>query len=265
MRAADGDNRAAVIEHIEVRDEGAVRTIRIKRPDKKNALTAQMYAALSGELISVNADVGVRCVVFLGGKEAFCAGNDLADFAQAANSTTSVAQAAVDFLYALARCEKPLVAAVRGLAIGVGTTMLLHCDHVIASTGATFATPFVKLGLVPEAASTLLAPRLMGHQRAFELLVMGHPLNAEAAKSCGIVNAVVDNNEVEPVAMKAAVEIAALAPEAVFASRRLMRGSVDDVVSRIEAEIQLFNERLRSPEARAAFDAFLGNKRSPVS
>lgn len=251
--------------HIEVQKEGAVRTIRINRPDKKNALTSQMYAALAGELKSANADAGVRCVVFLGGKEAFCAGNDLADFAQAANSTTGVGQAAVDFLRALARCEKPLVAAVHGLAIGVGTTMLLHCDHVIASTEATFPTPFVKLALVPEAASTLLAPRLMGHQRAFELLVMGHPLNAEAAKSCGIVNAVVNDDDVEQVAMKAAVEIAALAPEAVSASRCLMRGPVDDVVSRIEAEIQLFNERLRSPEALAAFDTFFGNKRRPVS
>jgi enoyl-CoA hydratase/carnithine racemase len=245
-------------EHVETFDETAIRTVRLNRPDKKNALTVQMYAALASALRNVNTDPKLRCIVLFGGPEAFCAGNDLTDFAQAANS--GVEQSAVDFLHALATCEKPLVAAVRGLAIGVGTTMLLHCDHVIASTGATFSTPFVKLGLIPEAASTLLAPRLMGHRRAFELLVMGRRFDAEAARSCGIVNTIVPDIEVEEAAMSAAREIANLAPDAVRASRRLMRVPGDQLVDRINEEVRIFNERLGSPEAAAAFKAFFAEK-----
>ena len=149
----------------------------------------------------------------------------------------------------------------QGVAVGVGTTMLLHCDHVVAGTDARFSTPFVSLGLVPEAASSLLAPRLMGHRRAFELLVMGRPLDAAAAQACGLVNAVVPPGDVDAEAMKAAREIAALPAEAVAASRRLMRGSPDEIVARIDEEVRLFKERLQSAEARAAFDAFLTRKR----
>src|SRR5204862_1534215 len=133
--------------------------------------------------------------------------------------------AVLRFLYALARAERPLVAAVQGVAVGIGTTMMLHCDYAVAASDARFSTPFVNLGLVPEAASSLLAPRLMGHRRAFELLVMGQPLDAAAALTCGLVNAVVPPSDVEAEAMKAAQHIAALPAEAVAASRRLMRGS----------------------------------------
>jgi len=167
----------------------------------------------------------------------------------------------IRFLHALARSERPLVAAVQGLAVGVGTTMLLHCDHVVASADVRFSTPFVNLGLVPEAASSLLAPRLMGHQRAFELLVMGRPLDAAAALTCGLVNAVVPPADVEVEAMKAAHHIAALPAEAVAASRRLMRGSPDEVVAHIDEEVRLFKQRLQSAEAQAAFKAFLDRKR----
>jgi enoyl-CoA hydratase/carnithine racemase len=167
----------------------------------------------------------------------------------------------VRFLHALARSERPLVAAVQGLAVGVGTTMLLHCDHVVAGSDARFSTPFVNLGLVPEAASSLLAPRLMGHRRAFELLVMGRPLDAAAALNCGLVNAVVPPSDVEAEALKAAHHIAALPAEAVATSRRLMRGSPDEVVAHIDEEVRLFKERLQSAEAQAAFKAFLNRKR----
>ena len=139
--------------------------------------------------------------------------------------------------------------------------MLLHCDHVVAATDARFSTPFVNLGLVPEAGSSLLAPRLMGHRRAFELLVMGRPLDAAAALACGLVNAVVPPGDVETEAMKAAQHIAALPAEAVAASRRLMRGSSDEVVAHIDEEVRLFKERLQSAEAQAAFKAFLNRKR----
>ncbi len=165
------------------------------------------------------------------------------------------------FLYALARCETPLVAAVQGNAIGIGTTMLMHCDHVVASTEARFSTPFVSLGLVPEAASSLIAPRLMGHTRAFSLLVMGKPLNADEGKAAGLINTVAPPDTVEAEAMKAAQHIAALPPQAALASRRLMRGAPDEIVARIDAEAEQFKERLQSAEAEAAFTAFMTRKR----
>ena len=154
-----------------------------------------------------------------------------------------------------------MVAAVRGAAVGVGTTMLLHCDHVVAASDAKLSTPFAALGLLPEAASTLLAPRLMGHARAFELLVMGHPLSAEQAKAAGIVNTVVAPEQLEAAALSAAREIAALPPEGVKIARRLMRGSVDETIKRIDEEVEIFGQRLASPEAKAAFMAFLARKR----
>ena len=149
----------------------------------------------------------------------------------------------------------------QGNAVGVGTTMLMHCDHVVASTEARFSTPFVGLGLVPEAASSLIAPRLMGHTNAFSLLVMGRAINAAEAKSAGLVNAIVAPDAVEAQAMAAAREIAALPPQAVLLSRRLLRGTRDDILARIDEEADLFKERLQSAEARAAFEAFMMRKR----
>ena len=178
-------------DHVTLADQGPIRIVRMNRPDKKNALTASMYGAMADALENANSHRDIRCVVIAGLPGAFSAGNDLAEFSQAATSGEGVALPVVRFLHALARSERPLVAAVQGLAVGVGTTMLLHCDHVVAGTDARFSTPFVNLGLVPEAASSLLAPRLMGHLRAFELLVMGRPLDAAAALACGLVNAVV--------------------------------------------------------------------------
>jgi enoyl-CoA hydratase/carnithine racemase len=248
-------------EHVTVDDIGAVRTVRMNRPDKKNALTAAMYETMASALENANGHPDIRCVVIAGGPGAFSAGNDLAEFAQAATTGEGLGSPVIQFLHALALSERPLVAAVQGLAVGVGTTMLLHCDHVVAGTDARFSTPFVGLGLVPEAASSLLAPRLMGHRRAFELLVMGRPLDAVAAQACGLVNAIVPPGDVEAEAMKAAHHIAALPAEAVAASRRLMRGPPDDTVARIDEEVRLFRERLQSAEAQKAFDAFLNRKR----
>jgi enoyl-CoA hydratase/carnithine racemase len=202
----------------------------------------------------------VRCLLITGTADVFCAGNDLNDFVAMANSG-GLGAPAVRFLHALACCEKPLVAAVNGAAIGVGTTMLLHCDQVIASDNAVLMTPFVSLGLLPEAGSSLLAPRLMGHARAFSLLVMGKPLSATDAKTAGIVNVVVPTAELEAQSLALAREIATLPPESVATARRLMRGSVDDIVARIDAEVEEFSIRLASPEARAAFAAFLSRKR----
>ncbi len=246
---------------IAVTDDGPVRTIRMNRPEKKNALTMAMYEAMAAAIESTGGNDALRCLLIAGSPAAFCAGNDLNDFLQAASTGGALGQPILRLLYALARSEKPLVAAVRGNAVGVGTTMLLHCDHVVTGTDARFATPFVALGLVPEAASSLLAPRLMGPARAFSLLVMGRPLDAEAAKAAGLVNTVVAPEAVEDEALKAAREIAALPPQAVTASRRLMRGSPDEIVARIDAEAEEFKTRLKSAEARAAFEAFLFRKR----
>ncbi|HUI97228.1 MAG TPA: crotonase/enoyl-CoA hydratase family protein [Xanthobacteraceae bacterium] len=246
---------------IRVSDDGPVRTVRINRPEKKNALTAPMYAALSAAFEAAARDDVVRCILIAGAPGAFCAGNDLQEFLDAAEHGEGLAPPAVHFLVTLARADKPLVAAVDGLAVGIGTTLLFHCDHVVAASDARFATPFVSLGLVPEAASSLLAPRRMGYARAFSLLAMGRPLDAAGALAAGIVNTVVASAEVEAEAGRAAREIAALPAEALALTRRLLRGDPDDAIERIEREADLFRVRLASPEARAAFETFLSKKR----
>jgi enoyl-CoA hydratase/carnithine racemase len=243
-----------------VTDDGAVRLIRMNRPEKKNALTQPMYEAMTAAFREANASEAIRCIVLAGGPNAFSAGADIAEFLESAQSG-GLRPLTVSFLHALARNQKPLVAAVNGLAVGIGTTMLLHCDYVVAATSATFATPFSRLGLIPEAGSSLLAPMRMGHARAFALLAMGRPLSAEAAREAGIVNEVVDPASVDDVALKAAQDIAALPPGAIAVSRRLLRGEADDVVKRIDTETALFRERLQSDEARAAFSAFLSRKK----
>ena len=191
----------------------------------------------------------------------FSAGNDLQEFSQAATSGEGLALPVVRFLHALARSERPLVAAVQGLAVGVGTTMLLHCDHVVAGADARFSTPFVSLGLVPEAASSLLAPRLMGHRRAFELLVMGRPLDAAAAQAAASSTRSYRRAMSMPRPRRPLSTSPRCRPQAVAASRRLMRGSLDETIARIDEEVRLFKERLQSAEAQAAFSAFLTRKR----
>ena len=244
---------------VSVTDDGPVRTIRMNRPEKKNALTMVMYDAMA-EGIETAPAANIRCILIGGAPTVFCAGNDIGDFLQAAMGG-GLGAPILRFLHALARCETPLVAAVQGNAVGVGTTMLMHCDHVVASAEAKFSTPFVSLGLVPEAASSLIAPRLMGHSRAFSLLVMGKPLNAPEAKDAGIIHTLAAPDAVEAEAMKAAQHIAALPPQAVMASRRLMRGTVDEIDARIDLEADEFKRRLQSAEAQAAFTAFMTRKR----
>jgi enoyl-CoA hydratase/carnithine racemase len=243
-----------------VSDDGPVRTIRMNRPEKKNALTLPMYDAMAGAIEDA-AKNDVRCLLIAGTAQGFCAGNDIGDFLTMATQGGALAAPIMRFLHTMARCELPLVAAVRGNAVGVGTTMLMHCDHVVAGSDARLATPFVGLGLLPENASSLIGPRLMGQARAFSLLVMGRPLNAEEAKAAGLVNTVVAPVEVEAEAMKAATEIAALPPQGVLMARRLLRGPPDEIIARIDEEAELFKQRLRSPEARTAFEAFLSRKR----
>ena len=251
---------AAMSDVVAVTDDAGVRTIRMNRPEKKNALTLAMYLEMTRALKQADAADATRCVIIAGAGGTFCAGNDITDFLKAA-SGGGLDPRAHEFLLALARCRKPLVGAVRGAAVGVGTTMLLHCDHVIAGTDATLSTPFLKLGLIPEAASTLLAPMRMGHSRAFSLLVMGRPLSAAEAREAGIVNTVVEPDAVEATALKAAREIAALLPTTVAVTRGLMRGHLDAVMKQIEAESSHFRDLLQSDEARSAFAAFLARKK----
>jgi len=243
---------------VRVSNDGLIRTIRMNRPDKKNAITLTMYTTMAEAIETVD---GSRCILITGSPGAFSAGNDLQDFLSVAQTGEGLGEPILRFLYALARSDLPIVAAVEGLAVGVGTTMLLHCDYVVASSDARFSTPFAQLGLVPEAASSLLAPRLMGQRRAFSLLVMGRAMDAQAAHAAGLVNAIVAAPEVLPEAIKAAREITALPPEAVAASRRLIRGSPGEIINRIDEEAALFKARLKSPEARAAFETFLLRKR----
>ncbi|MEI9806151.1 MAG: crotonase/enoyl-CoA hydratase family protein [Pseudolabrys sp.] len=247
-------------ELVHVSDDGPIRIIRMNRAEKKNALTMAMYDAMAAGIEGAG-NANARCLLIGGAPTAFCAGNDIGDFIASASQGGELGAPILRFLYALARCELPLVAAVQGNAVGVGTTMLMHCDHVVASTEARFSTPFVSLGLVPEAASSLIAPGLMGQARAFALLVMGRPLNADDAKASGLVNTIAAADAVEGEAMKAAREIAALPPQGVLASRRLLRGGAEEIVARINQEAEVFKTRLQSAEAQAAFTAFMTRKK----
>jgi len=247
---------------VSVSDKDGVRTIRMNRLDKKNALNSEMYAAMAQAIAGANLMRDIRCLLIAGAPGAFCAGHDLKEFQEMAKTGSGLDGPVIGFLHALASCAKPIVAAVRGVAVGIGTTMLLHCDYAVCGTDAKFSTPFVGLGLVPEAASSLLAPRLMGHRRAFALLVMGQPLDPQAAKDCGLVNAIAAPSDVDALALNAAREIAKLPPEAVTASRRLMRGgTTDEIMRRIDEEADHFRDRLRSSEAQAAFETFFNRKK----
>jgi enoyl-CoA hydratase/carnithine racemase len=242
---------------IQVSSANGVQTIRMNRPDKKNALTADMYARMAKALRASGTDDSIRANLILGVEGAFSSGNDIAEFAQFAVSGGEGLHSVFEFLEEIITCQKPLVAGVNGLAIGVGTTMLMHCDYVVASDTSLLKTPFVDLGLVPEAGSSLIAPHIMGHQRAFELLVIGEGWSAETAKAAGLVNKVISADELEAAALSAAQAIAGKPPEALALSRYLVRGDRADVLARMKEEAQIFRDRLSSKEAREAFLNFM--------
>ena len=247
-------------EHVLIERKGAVQIIRLNRADKKNAITRAMYATMAKALIDGDADEDVRVHVFLGVPGAFSSGNDMQDF-MAAASGGGMGNDILDFLGALSGAKKPIVSGVDGLAIGIGTTIHLHCDLTFATSHALFRTPFVDLGLVPEAASSLLAPPLMGHQKAFALLALGHGFDAQAALEAGIVYKVVESGELETEVLRAAEEIAAKPPQAMQIARSLMRMPAEPVADRIAREAKHFSERLTSNEAREAVMAFLSRKK----
>ena len=242
------------------RSGDGVAEVRLNRPEKKNAILGEMYAAMADGIVAAEADGDVRAIVIGGEGGSFTAGNDLSDFLK--RPTSDETPPVRRFMVALSRAEKPVVAAVDGLAIGIGTTLLLHCDLVVASTRSRFQTPFVNLGLVPEFASSMLLPARLGPQRAAELLLLADSIDASTARDFGLVNRVVDPAELDATAMDLARRLAAKPPEAVRQSKRLMREDPDRVLQRMEDENEVFGRLLGSPEAREAFTAFL-EKRAP--
>ncbi|MGS1095719.1 crotonase/enoyl-CoA hydratase family protein [Aquamicrobium terrae] len=247
-------------QNIEIERRGAVQIIRMNRPEKKNALTRAMYAAMADALTGGDADPQVRVHVFLGVPGAFSAGNDLADFLAVATGGEGGSEV-WDFLLALAGSQKPIVSGVDGIAVGIGTTINLHCDITFATPRTVFRTPFVDLGLVPEAGSSLLAPRLLGRQGAFALLGLGEGFSAARARDAGLIYDVVEEDGLEDAALAAAEDIAAKPPEALRIARDLMLGSREELRERIRIESEHFRERLTSDEARAALMAFMNRKK----
>jgi enoyl-CoA hydratase/carnithine racemase len=244
---------------ISVRREGAIATLAIERPARRNALTAAMYDTLEHALAEALADEGVRVILFRGTDDTFTAGNDLEDFLERPASGTDAP--VFRFLERVAHAQKPLVAAVNGPAIGIGTTLLLHCDYVVAGSGARFQLPFVKLGLVPEFASSYLLPLAAGPARARELLMLGEPFDAQVAKEAGLVTRVVPDAETHAHAGEAAKKLAALAPAALIATKRLLREPHLAAIERqLHAESEVFRAMLREPAAREALAAFLAKR-----
>jgi enoyl-CoA hydratase/carnithine racemase len=240
--------------------DAGVMTITFNRLDKKNSITSVMYAAMADAVAQAAADPAVRVVVFQGHESIFSAGNDIGDFLN--QPPTTQESPVFRFLRGIATFEKPLLAAVAGPAVGIGTTMLFHCDLVYAGDNAAFSMPFVNLGLCPEAASSLLAPRMFGYHRAAEALLMGEPFFAEAAQEVGLVNRVVPPTEVNGYAQAQARKLAAKPLSSLIATKRLMKGDTQDVLKKMDEEGQHFGRMLREPAAKEAFGAFM-EKRKP--
>ena len=247
---------------IETERSGAVMSIAINRPEKKNALTAEMYDALSVAVERAETDPTVRVILLHAKGDAFTAGNDLEDFMKKPRKGQAVPPA-VRFIRAVAGARKPIVAAVHGLAVGVGTTILLLCDLVYAAEDTKFVMPFINLGIVPEAASTVLLPLLIGRQRAAELFMLGAPLTARRAYEIGLVNGVLVPEELMGTASAIAQQLAGKPAGALLACKELMKRSLRSEVERaLQEEVEVIAERLESPETKEALSAFL-EKRTP--
>lgn len=249
-------------EHIDVNIADGVLTMRMNRPEKKNALTDEMYHALADAMEAAYEDDAVGAILLCGGGDDFSTGNDVGDFLKVATGQVDRSNPGVwRFLAAQIDTPKPLVCAVKGLAVGVGATTLFQADLVYAADNASIRTPFLDLGVVPENASSYLAPRIMGYQRAFELLCLGEPFSAQRGYEAGFVNRVCPVEDVENVALDAAKRLAAKPPQALRMSRDLMRGDLAPRRAASAEESRLFGERLTSDEARMAFMAFMNRKR----
>jgi len=249
------------MKHILTETKDGILRIEIDRPDKKNALTAAMYQAMADAIEAAEADAKVRVVLIHGKADLFTAGNDLQDFLD--NRSRDDDRPAFQFLRNISRAQKPIIAAVAGAAVGIGTTMLLHCDLVYAAPNARLQLPFVNLGLVPEAASSLLLPALIGYQRAAELLLLGEPFSAQTAKEIGLVTEVVPEDQLFDTAMAQAKKLAQKPAASVRLTKQLMkRGFAAAMAEQMELEIGHYGELLDAPEAKEAFTAFF-EKRKP--
>ena len=246
-------------EHIRVAVEDGVCTVAMARPEKRNALTQGMYAGLADAIERGASDPAIRCLLITGTEDVFCAGNDIADFRN--RPAEDGARPSKRFYTGLAGFEKPIVAAVQGLAIGIGCTMLLHADIVYAAPEARFRLPFVDLGVVPELGSSLLVPRLVGRHRAAELMLLGEFFDAAAAREMGLVNRILDRAELLPNAMATAQALARKPQEALRATRRLLRVDQSALMARMEEERAIFAERLASAETQAIMAGVLKPKR----
>lgn len=250
-----------VTDNINAATEGRVRVVTFNRPEKKNAFTQAMYGRLADEMEAAAYDPSIRVMVLTGVGDTFSSGNDVSDFLDRIEDGSE--PPALRFLRQLPLFPKPLVAAVNGAAVGIGTTLLLHCDLVYASSDARFILPFAALGVCPEAASSLLLPRIAGLQRATELLMLGEPFDAEHAREVGIVNEVVPADQLQQRVAERAAAVAALPPSAVRATKALVRHEVlDQMAETMTREGEVFGRLLSSPEAAEAMTAFL-EKRPP--
>jgi enoyl-CoA hydratase/carnithine racemase len=248
-------------EYIQLDQVDRVLVLRINRVDKKNALTAAMYEGMTAALEGAISDGEVRAVVITGGASCFTAGNDIGDFI--ANPPVDANSPVMRFLRAVSTFPKPLIAAVNGVAVGIGTTLLLHCDLVYAGEGSRFSLPFVDLGLVAEGASSLLLPQLVGRRKASELLLLAEPFDAPTALEMGLINRVLPPSEVEPFALAQAQKLAAKAPSALQLTKALiLRPQQDAIAEAIAVEAHHFAAQLRAPEAQEAMQAFV-EKRKP--
>ncbi len=244
--------------------EGAVQRIQLNRPDKKNAITTAMYAALAEAIVAADAERSVRVMLLHGAGDGFTAGNDLADFL--ANPPQTEDRPAFRFLHAISHAAKPIVAAVHGVAIGIGTTMLAHCDLVYAAEGTRFHLPFVNLGLCPEGASSLLLPLAAGYQRAAGLLMLAEPFDAAKARELGLVTEVVPGSQLLATAGAAAQRLAAKPPQSLRVTKQLLkRALMPQIEAALAAELEAFAGRLASPEAKEAFTAFFEKRPADFS
>lgn len=240
---------------IQVKDENGVRIITFNRPDKRNALNLQMYTQLTEYLIQGESDNEIRAFMFRGQAQCFTSGNDVADFLK--NSNLGVDHPAFRFLFCLLDLKKPMVAAVTGAAVGIGTTLLLHCDLVYADNTAKFQLPFVKLALVPEAGASLLLPQVVGHVKAAELLMLGESFDAKSAHQYGLINDVIANEDIFEFSLNQAKKLAQQPPISLQTTKQLMRYNKEEIRAQMEKELVEFGARLASDEAKSRFAAFL--------
>ncbi|MGK0410646.1 MAG: enoyl-CoA hydratase/carnithine racemase [Shewanella psychromarinicola] len=241
--------------HIQVRDDQGVRIISFNRPEKRNAFNLEMYQQFTEYLIQGEADNDIRAFMFHGTENCFTSGNDIADFLKSGELVEE--HPTVKFLFCLLDLKKPVVAAVTGAAVGIGTTLLLHCDLVYADNSAKFQMPFVNLALVPEAASSLLLPLIVGQQKAAELILLGEAFNATTAAELNIINKVVDDAQLLSFSLAQAKKLAAQPPQSLQASKQLLRHNQAQVKAQMKLELVQFSKRLQSDEAKQRFQAFL--------